>query len=182
MGKLLLTSAGFDNINIGHKFLELIGKPVKEIKVLFIPTAAITEEQKAVVPLCKQDLLDIGILEENIDSYNFEEVMTTQKLTSYHGMYVCGGDPQYLLDRFNEDKLELHTFLDNNGVYVGVSAGSIVMAQNLEKNLDYVNCTLNVHREIGSHEGVIDIVECPNIELTNNQAILINGDMIEVIM
>lgn len=40
MKKLLLTSDGLVNPKIGQQFLELIGKDPKEIRVLFIPTAA----------------------------------------------------------------------------------------------------------------------------------------------
>ncbi len=54
MSNILLTSAGFDNKKIEEKFLELVDKPVGKIKVIFIPTAAITEEQKAIVPFCEK--------------------------------------------------------------------------------------------------------------------------------
>jgi hypothetical protein len=42
--KLLLTSAGFSNQTIAKAFLELAGKPFKEMKLAFIPTAANVEE------------------------------------------------------------------------------------------------------------------------------------------
>lgn len=42
MKKILLTSGGFDNKKIADKFLELVNKPVNEIKVLFITTNDIT--------------------------------------------------------------------------------------------------------------------------------------------
>lgn len=181
MRKIVLTSAGFNNKNIGAKFIELVGKPLDEIKVLFIPTAAITDEQKSIIPLCKQDLFDMGISDKNIDSYNFEEIYNSVKVIEYDAIYVCGGDSQHLLNKFNENKLALDTFLENGGVYVGVSAGSIILAQNLKNNLDYINCILNVHRKSGSKPGVIDTKDCPTVDITDNQAIVILNEKIEVI-
>ena len=41
MKKILLTSAGLENKVVDNKFMELIGKKAKEIRVLFITTAAV---------------------------------------------------------------------------------------------------------------------------------------------
>jgi len=180
---ILLTSAGFDNKNIEVKFLELVSKPVETIKILFIPTAAIRAEQKSIIPLCKSELLHAGILEENIVSYNLDRIMESDEICSYDGIYVCGGSPQYLLDQMN--KMEFYTplqsFLHSGGVYMGVSAGSIVMAKNLTSNLGYINCILSVHDKHGSDVGLLDTNRCPNIKLNDDQAILIVNDLISVI-
>lgn len=42
--KLLLTSAGITNKSIAKAVLDLTGLPAKEIKLVFIPTAANVEE------------------------------------------------------------------------------------------------------------------------------------------
>jgi len=44
--------------------LELVNKPVSEIKVLFIPTASRTKEELIYVEKSRQELLDSGILKE----------------------------------------------------------------------------------------------------------------------
>ncbi len=178
MKKLLLTSSGFDNKKIEQKFLELINKPVEEIRVLFIPTAAISEAQKAIIPLCRKDLLNAGILDNNIETFNLDRLMTGEEICTYNGIYVCGGDTQHLLDRMNENRFKqnLNNFLESGGVYVGVSAGSIVMAENLENNLSCLNCKLKVHGKTGSLCGPIIERNKQTIELTDNQAILINGN------
>lgn len=181
MRKIILTSAGFDNKKIGVRFIELLGKPVEHAKVLFIPTAAITVEQKAVVPLCKQDLLEVGILDNNISIYDFENTKDSKAIREYDAIYVCGGDTRHLLNKFNEGRLDVEAFINSGGVYVGVSAGSIVLAQNLENNLGYINCQLNVHKKEGHKPGSIDISNCPTINLTDNQAIVINNQKIEII-
>ena len=63
MQNIILTSTGFTNKNIEEKFLSLVNVPSDKIKVIFIPTAAITDEEKVWIPVCKNDLLDAGILD-----------------------------------------------------------------------------------------------------------------------
>lgn len=170
MKKIVLTSTGFTNKNIEKKFLELVKLPSDKIKAMFIPTAAITEDAKEVVPLCKEDLLIAGILESNIVAYDLDRIISCDEICNFNIIYVCGGTTEYLLDRMNYVKfnIPLKKFLDNGGVYIGVSAGSVALAQNLPENLGYINCILNVHQEEG-----IDTRHCPTIKLTDNQAIII---------
>ncbi len=181
--ELILTSAGFKNPKIEAKFLELVNAPKEKIRAIFIPTAAITEEQKAIVPLCKNDLLNAGLFEENIVTYDLDRIISCEEICSFHAIYVCGGSPQYLLNRINETEFynPLKGFLDNGGVYVGVSAGSIIMANNLPDNLGYINCRLNVHVQDGSKCGYIVARECPEISLTDDQAIIVTGNDVYII-
>jgi len=183
MPNLILTSAGFDNKKIEEKFLEMVKISSDEIKVMFIPTAAITEEQKAIVPLCKNDLLNAGVLERNIITYDLDRIISCEEICNFNAIYVCGGNTQHLLNKINDTEfyVPLKEFLDNGGVYVGVSAGSIVAAKNLPNNLGYINCTLSVHCKDGTECGQVDTSECPNIKLTNNQAIIIIDSYISII-
>ncbi|KAB3529408.1 hypothetical protein [Alkaliphilus serpentinus] len=83
MKRLILTSTGFDNKDIEKKFLELVGLPSEEIKVIFVPTAAITEEQKEIIPLCKKDLLNAGVSEENIIAYDLDRIITAEEISNW---------------------------------------------------------------------------------------------------
>lgn len=173
--KIFLTSAGFENKKIGEKFLDCIAKEPSLIKVLFIPTAAINAESIAVLPKCMNDLLNCGIPKENIAVYDLHKEMTLDELNEFDAVYICGGDTQYLLNRINEQKfnLVLNKFAYQEGVIVGVSAGSIIAVRNLSDNLGYANCFLSVHCENGNGEGKLDFSTCPEIRLTNNQAIFL---------
>lgn len=183
MHNIILTSTGFTNKNIKEKFLSLVNIPNYKIKVIFIPTAAITEDAKVWIPVCKTDLLDAGILENNIVPYDLDRIMSCDEICNYNAIYVCGGTTQHLLCKMNETKfnIPLKKFLDNGGVYVGVSAGSVVLSSNLPDNLGYINCTLNVHADEGTESGYIDTSDCPNIKLTDNQAIVIIDNNITII-
>jgi dipeptidase E len=183
MQNIILTSTGFTNKNIEEKFLSLVNVPNDKIKVIFIPTAAITEGAKAWVPICKNQLLDAGIFEDNIVTYDLDRIMSCDEVCNFNAIYVCGGATEHLLNKMNEAKfhIPLKKFLGNGGVYVGVSAGSVALAKNLPGNLGYINCTLNVHSEEGTECGYINISDCPNIKLTDNQAIIIIDNNITII-
>ena len=183
MQKIMLTSTGFNNKNIKERFLELVNIPADKIKVIFIPTAAITEEAKEIIPICKNELLNAGILENNIYTYDLDRIMSSNEICNFNAIYVCGGDPQHLLNKMNKTEfyLPLKKFLDNGGVYLGVSAGSIVLSKNLSNNLEYINCTLSVHSNEGTECGDINANDCPKIKLTDNQAIVITDNDIVII-
>jgi len=183
MQNIILTSTGFTNKNIEEKFLSLVNVPNDKIKVIFIPTAAITEDAKVWIPICKNQLLDAGILEDNIVTYDLDRIMSCDEICNFNAIYVCGGTAKHLLSKINETKfnISLKKFLDNGGVYVGVSAGSVALSQNLPDNLGYINCTLNVHAEEGAECGYLNTNDCPNIKLTDNQAIIIIDNNITII-
>ena len=161
----------------------MVNVPNDKIKVIFIPTAAITEEAKVWIPICKNDLLDAGILEDNIFTYDLDRILGSDEIYNFNAIYVCGGTTEHLLSKMNETKfnIPLKKFLDNGGVYVGVSAGSVALSRNLPDNLGYINCILNVHAEEGTKCGYIKTSDCPNIKLTDNQAIIIIDNDITII-
>ena len=183
MQNIILTSTGFTNKKIEEKFLSLVNVPNDKIKVIFIPTAAITDEEKVWIPICKNDLLDAGILEDNIVLYDLDRFMSCDEICNFNAIYVCGGTTEHLLSKMNETKFDipLKEFLNNGGVYVGVSAGSVALSQNHTDNLGYINCILNVHAEEGTKCGYLNTSDCPNVKLMDNQAIIIIDNKITII-
>ncbi|MCL2072253.1 MAG: peptidase E [Oscillospiraceae bacterium] len=183
MKKMILSSAGFETQAIRNAFLEFVGKNPQEIHALWIPTAANSPAAIAVLPGCMNDLLDIGIPAENIKIFDLHRAMTFEELSAFDAVYFTGGSPQYLLERINDTGFckPLCEFAENGGVYVGVSAGSIVAAGNLPNNLGYLKATLNVHLESGTVPGVFDNVLVSQIDLTDKTAVVIHGDLYEII-
>lgn len=183
MVKILLTSAGFENPNIERSFLELIPRKPEESKAIWVPTAAIDDEAKAFLPKCWNDLIHAGFRKENITTFNCDRTLTFSELKQYDVIYFCGGSPEHLLSKIHEIQLEssLWRFIQNGGVYVGVSAGSWIAVDNIKGNLGYANCTIAVHQPIGTPAGPIDITTHPHITLTNLQAILRIDDTYSVI-
>ena|SRR3989344_2870521 len=137
--KILLTSDGFVNSKIGHEFLALIGKKPIDIKVLFVTTASRLEEEKFYVKDSEKELIEFGLAKENILWVdNLENI----EIENYDVVYVCGGNTFYLMHEMRRtgfDK-QIINFINSGKVYVGVSAGSVIMGpmilhvKNLDKN------------------------------------------------
>lgn len=181
MKKILLTSAGFENINIRNKFIELINKDPKDIKALFITTAAIEPDAILMLPKCLNDLLNCGIPKDSITVYDMHKLIDFDEIKKYDVVYVCGGNTRYLLNRMNEVGFNkvINNYVDNGGCYIGVSAGSIAASGKYENSLDFIKNVLDVHCEIGDPAGTIK--KASIINLTNSQAILITDDEFRVI-
>ena len=171
MKRLLLTSAGFENPEFAELFLTEVGIPANQIKVLFIPTAAIYEEAKEVLPKCLEDLTNCGVLNENITNYDLDHSLTEDELYEFNAIYVCGGSTEYLLERMNAVNFGkmLQLGFEHNLIYIGVSAGSVVCGVNLPNNLGYYNKMIGVHFDVGNYGDTY-------VNLTNRQAIWICGD------
>lgn len=183
MKRVLLTSAGFENPEIAKRFLELCGKAPEAIKAMFIPTAAIFPDAIAVLPKCMNDLLSNGVRPESISVFDLHRKLKWEELKRYDALYVCGGDPAYLLRRINDTGSDcaIKRFMREGGVYVGVSAGSIICAGDLPRSLGILNARIRVHAERGSPMGPLGPSPSDVVSLTNGQAIYVADDGAEVI-
>jgi dipeptidase E len=138
--RLLLTSAGIKNPSIHHALVALLGKPIAESSALCIPTASYAhpltgpgEAWKFIsgreprTPMCELGWKSLGVLELTAlpsipDEYWVPLVRETDVLL------VNGGDPLYLCYWMQQSGLaDLFPSLRET-VYVGLSAGSMVMA------------------------------------------------------
>lgn len=183
--RVLLTSAGLETRKIQDYFMSMVDCPMESVKALFIPVAAIDAGAIGVLPKCMNDLIRCGIKEENIIVYDMHENMELASLRQYDIIYLCGGSTAYLLRRMNETGFNkrLMDYIHENGVVLGVSAGSLVFANNLPQNLGLINTNLDVHCTEGEPIGKVSVPLKSNIRLTNTSALAINGslDKIEVI-
>lgn len=176
MKKILLTSTGFDNKNIERKFLELLDKNPKVAKVLFIITAAIEPDAVRILSGCLDDLTNCGIKDENIKVYDLHKPISIQELNEFDAIYVCGGTTKYLVSRIEEIGFRdiVNEFIENGGIYVGVSAGSVCASGKYLNGLDFIKNVVDVHCDKGTEVGKIENDD--KIYLTNEQAIYINDD------
>jgi dipeptidase E len=136
--KLLLTAAGISNATIHNTLVELLGKPVEESSALFIPTAIYSlpdgsDIARRVIcgtlgdPFCDMGWKSLGILELTaLPSIKPERWVSLLEKTD--ALLVGGGDCQYLCYWMQKSGLaDLLPTLLNKIVYVGLSAGSMVM-------------------------------------------------------
>ena len=178
---MLLTSAGFENPEIGNVFLRLLDKPVQSIKILFVPTAAITDGAKHCAKLCLDELLLLGIKRETIHVYDLDGDITIEEVRHYDAIYVCGGDTLHLLNRVRETGFDtiLESCVDDGILYVGVSAGSILVGPRVRHTcgLNLIDVVIFPHYCDEAQERV-RAIEASNykvIPLTDMQAVLIKG-------
>ena len=180
--KALLTSAGFAGDALTTRFLAMTEKKAVDVRVVFVPTAAITPDAIAMLPKCMNDLLSAGIPKENVTVYDLHRAMRWAELRAYDAIYFCGGDAEYLMRRINDSgfRNRLLRFIRSNGVYVGVSAGSCVAAGNVRRGLKFLAATIHVHQEKGSRAGLLATEGRDPVYLTDKQAIIIDGERCEI--
>lgn len=137
--KFLLTSAGIKNTSIHTALVELLGKPIEDASALCIPTASYGHPmvspaqawkfiggQEPQTPMVELGWKSVGILELTaLPSIDAERWISWVRETD--ALLVNGGDPLYLYYWMRQSGLaDLLPSL--RAVYVGLSAGSIVMA------------------------------------------------------
>jgi dipeptidase E len=140
--RFLLTSAGISNTSIHNALVDLLGKPIAESSALCIPTAAYAMRGgagmawqlicgSASTPLCELGWQSLGVLELTaLPSINEDHWVPMVQETD--ALLVGGGDPLYLCYWMRQSGLaDLLPSLRCETVYVGVSAGSMVMAPSI---------------------------------------------------
>ena len=181
---VILTSCGLETKRIEKSFTDMLKKSLLEVKVIFIPTAANLPDAIEVLPECLNDLLKCGIKRENIFVYDLHDEIESNIINSYDVIYLCGGDSDYLLRRINENNFrkQLLEFISLGKIVIGVSAGSIIFANNMPNNLGLLKCELDVHcnDEIREKTGCYVKDRQERIRLGNTQAISFEGDNIIV--
>ena len=140
--KYLLTSAGIINPSIRHALVGLLGKPIAESSALVIPTAnhaqangaergyVFVAGQEPRSPMAELGWKSLGLLEltalPSIDRANWVRWVRATDV-----LLVNGGDPMYLCYWMQQSGLaELLPSLRET-VYVGMSAGSMVMTPSI---------------------------------------------------
>lgn len=100
-------------------------------------------------------------------------------------VYLCGGNTHYLLERINATRFNqsLMDYINDNGLVIGVSAGSLIFSNNLDNNLGLIDTKLDVHCITGERRGKLSYPLKNNIKLTNTCALVIREfpDGVEII-
>lgn len=136
--KFLLTSAGITNKSIAKALFELTQKKPQETTVAFIPTASNAEEGDKLWLI--EDLISLKELQfksiEITDISAVDETIWKASLKRADVIYFEGGNDYHLMHWLNKTKLneELKILLQDK-VYVGISAGSIVVGPSLQSNI-----------------------------------------------
>ncbi len=169
--KFLITSAGIKNDSIGNALIDLLGKPIAESSALCIPTAAYAMPGGAAMawrlicgsastPLCELGWKSLGVLELTaLPSIKEEHWVPMVRETD--ALLVGGGDPLYLCYWLRQSGLaDILPSLRRETVYVGVSAGSLVMAPNIGEDFVRWSPPGGSNRTLG----VVDFAIFPHLD------------------
>ena len=83
-------SGSFDSGNpdiIIRRFWDMLGKPVSQAKVLFIPTAANSDESRPAAGKCFSEVLNAGVMPNNIHIYDIDGSLTLEQAMQYDAIY-----------------------------------------------------------------------------------------------
>ena len=168
--KLLLTSAGISNTSIRNALIELLGKPIAEATALFVPTAIYGIRNGGDIvrrvicgqlgdPFCDLGWKSLGLLELTALPSIKQEIWVPM-LQKTDVLLVGGGDCQYLTYWMQQSGLAaLLPSLLNKIVYVGLSAGSMIMTS---YGTTYNNHTLPA--ESDKCLGIVDFAIHPHLD------------------
>ena len=203
MKKLFLTSAGLPP-ETSEEFLRLLNKEPKDTKFCFIPTAADPEKDKWFVEKDRKRLSELGFKITEVDLKQENENSLNKKLEKFDVVYVEGGNTFYLLKFVRKSGFDkaIEKFLDRGGIYVGVSAGTIITGLNIESaggwkhddnkivnlkdltGLKLVPFVVSVHID----ENKLDVVkkcakavDYPVVAITDKQAILVKDNKQKIV-
>ena len=127
--KLLLTSAGLEN-KIIRDFATSQISEFKSKTVGVIITGQ-TAEERIYIDQSLKELRDLGM---TTISMNISKDDNFNDLAEFDMYYVCGGNTFYILDRIRKTGVDniLLKAIKKDKLYIGVSAGSIIMAKNIK--------------------------------------------------
>ncbi|WP_121811127.1 Type 1 glutamine amidotransferase-like domain-containing protein [Mucilaginibacter kameinonensis] len=210
--KLLLTSAGISNASIRNALIELLGKPVAEANALFVPTAIYGipnggDIVRRVIngtlgdPFCELGWKSLGLLELTALP-SIKRKLWVDMLQETDALLVGGGDCQYLTYWVQQSGLtELLPSLLHKMVYVGLSAGSMIMTRygttyghhtlpaDYNKSLGVVDFAIHPHLDhewfpdnsLASIEKLAATIPVPSYAIDDQTAIKVTDVGIEVI-
>jgi len=164
--KLLLTSGGIVNNSIRNALVALLGKPIAEATALFVPTAEHPLGPffvgRSAQNLRQQEWKALGVLELTALPSIPQEAWLP-KLEAADVLLVGGGDPLYLCYWMQQSGLaDLLTGTDlAETVYVGMSAGSMVLAPNIGQ--EFVNWRPPTAGDSDKTLGLVDFAMFPHL-------------------
>lgn len=161
MRKLFLSSSFMDVAGLFPDFADndLSGKTVT-----FIPTAALHEEINFYVDDGRKSLEKIGLIVDELEISTAKLSDIVSKLQTNDYIYVSGGNAFFLLQelqRVGADKI-IREQIELGKLYIGESAGSVILSPNIEYVKDMDDCTIATGLNSFDALNVIDFYPLPH--------------------
>jgi dipeptidase E len=202
--KLLLTSGGLSTPSIKQAFLGLLVKPPGGNKALIMGVHPGIQDFDfdAYIDRNVQMLSNLGFTRENIECYKLDSD-NPPSLEDIDVLLMLGGNDYRHMKWIRKQGLmpKIRKFVDNSGVYLGRSAGAIIMGPDVD--VEHWSITPN---DVGLKDtggfGFVDFITVPHIDwrdnvervvefhketghkmiyLTDRQAVLVQDDTYKII-
>ena len=131
MQQLFLSSSFADVVDL---FVQFTKEKQKGKTITFIPTASLPEKVKFYVAAGKKALEKLGLVVDVLEISTATKEEISNKLQSNDAIYISGGNTFFLLQelkRTGADKIIIKQ-VKAGKLYVGESAGSIILSPNVE--------------------------------------------------
>lgn len=201
--KLLLTSLASETLSL---VIPLLPNHPRNLKAVFIATAA-DPYQGTEMPWLIADrdkLTSFGFSVTDYDLKNKHEDDLRRDLSGYDLIFVSGGNTYYLLNEVKKTgfNLVVRELLRKGVIYVGSSAGSVIMGPDLNhlvtvdhpevvkelksyESLNLIKLRLLPHygrdKYLARHAKILKHWGSNVLPLRDNQALIVNGDTINIV-
>ena len=171
MGNILVTSAGFNTINnyVSDENIEVFKEISKGKKVLIIGNAAPEGSGNYIArENVRKNFINVGASDVDLVNLNKDNVNI---ILDYDIIYGLGGNVTHLIELNQNTKFKelLIKFLEK-GIYIGESAGSMILANDVKYAYDIKKGTkpkYDVELESYAGLGLIDIYIYPHFQKAN---------------
>ena len=202
MRKIFLSSSFKD---VSDLLVTFAGDNLEGKTVTFIPTAAIHEKVNFYVNSGKKALEKMGLLVDELEISTATTLEITSKIQNNDFIYVTGGNTFFLLQELRKTGADknIETQIMAGKLYIGESAGSMVLAPNIEYIKDMDNPAIASELKSFDALNIIDFYPLPHkdcfpfkktvekiileyqsalplVPFSNSQAIMIDGDSVKV--
>lgn len=197
--KNLFLSSSFKDVS--SLFVNFANGELKYKTVTFIPTAALHEKVSFYVKSGKKALENLGLTVDELELSTATSSEIASKLQDNDMIYVTGGNTFFLLQELQKtgaDKIIVEQIVSGK-IYIGESAGSIVLSPNIEYVQDMDDCHVATDLDNFNYLNVVEFYPLPHhtnvpfkktVEkiiakygdslalkpISNSQAILVDGD------
>lgn len=203
MRKLFLSSSFKD---VASSLIDFVKEDIKGKTVTFIPTASINEKMKFYVGSARKAFERMGVIIDELEltKATSEDIFSKLKQNDY--IYVSGGNTFFLLQelkRSGADKIIIDE-INSGKLYIGESAGTMVLSPNIEYVKDMDNCKIASNLDSFTALNIIDFYPVPHYTnfpfvkavekiltkyeselnlypINNSQIILVENDDIQVV-
>ena len=138
MKRIFLCSSFADVASI---LLEFVPTPLEGKTIAFIPTACIHDDYTQYVYDAKAALVSLGLIIKDLDITQYSTTEIEEILNDCDYIYVSGGNTFFLMQelrRTGTDKLLINQ-IECGKLYIGESAGAMILASNIEYAKDMDN-------------------------------------------